>query len=277
MTNAHRLRALLKGPDLLTVPTCFDALSARIAREAGFPAVFMSGFGVAASRLGMPDTGLISFAEMVDQLRNICSAVPDIPVIADADTGFGNAMNVRRTVLDYAKAGAACIMIEDQVSPKRCGHFDGKQVVSREEARTKIRAAVEAARDAGILILARTDARAPHGFDAALERCRDFEQEDADIVFLEAPQSEEELLAFVQSARKPTMANMVEGGKTPMLSPRALAQIGVRLAVYHPLLFFFSARNAAGCPGIAAHEYARSASDGHDGPGETTRGHAGVR
>ena len=237
MTNADRLRALLKGPDLLTVPTCFDALSARVAREAGFPAVFMSGFGVAASRLGMPDTGLISFAEMVDQLRNICSAVPELPVIADADTGFGNAMNVRRTVLDYAKAGAACIMIEDQVSPKRCGHFDGKQVVSREEARTKIRAAVEAARDAGILVLARTDARAPHGFDAAMERCRDFEQEDADIVFLEAPQSEQELVTFVRGASKPTMANMVEGGKTPMLAPRALAQIGVRLAVYHPLLF----------------------------------------
>jgi 2-methylisocitrate lyase-like PEP mutase family enzyme len=237
VTNADRLRVLVKGPDLLTVPTCFDALSARVAREAGFPAIFMSGFGVAASRLGMPDTGLISFAEMVDQLRNICTAVPELPVIADADTGFGNAMNVRRTVLDYAKAGAACIMIEDQLSPKRCGHFDGKQVVSREEARTKIRAAVEAARDAGILVLARTDARAPHGFDAAMERCRDFEQEDADIVFLEAPQSEQELLAFVQGTRKPAMANMVEGGKTPMLAPQILAQMGVRLAIYHPLLF----------------------------------------
>ena len=237
MTNADRLRALLQGPDLLTVPTCFDALSARIASEAGFPAVFMSGFGVAATRLGMPDTGLISFAEMVDQLRNICSAVPELPVIADADTGFGNAMNVRRTVLDYAKAGAACIMIEDQVSPKRCGHFEGKEVVSREEARTKIRAAVEAARDAGILILARTDARAPRGFDAALERCRDFEEEGADIVFLEAPQTERELLDFVNRSRKPTMANMVEGGKTPMLAPRVLAQMGVRLAIYHPLLF----------------------------------------
>lgn len=237
MTNTDRLRALLQGPDLLTVPTCFDALSARIARDAGFPAVFMSGFGVAATRLGMPDTGLISFAEMVDQLRNICSAVPELPVIADADTGFGNAMNVRRTVLDYAKAGAACIMIEDQRSPKRCGHFEGKEVVSREEARTKVRAAVEAARDAGILVLARTDARAPRGFEAALERCRDFEEEGADIVFLEAPQSEQELLDFVQRSRKPATANMVEGGKTPMLAPRVLAQMGVRLAIYHPLLF----------------------------------------
>lgn len=237
MDSARHLHALLHGSGVLTVPTCFDALSAKIAAEAGFPAVFMSGFGVAASRLCMPDTGLISFGEMVDQVRNICNAVPGVPVIADADTGFGNAMNVRRTVSEYARAGAACIMIEDQVSPKRCGHFDGKQVVTREEARVKVRAAVEAAREAGILVLARTDARAVEGFEAALGRCRDFEQEGADIVFLEAPQSEDELRAFVGGVGRPAMANMVAGGKTPMLDPAALGRIGVKLAVYHPLLF----------------------------------------
>jgi 2-methylisocitrate lyase-like PEP mutase family enzyme len=237
MTLANDLRRLLAGPDVLTVPTCFDALSARLGQQAGFPVGFMSGFGVAATRLGMPDAGLISFTEMVDQLRSICNATPGLPMIGDGDTGYGNAMNVRRTVIEYAKAGAACIMIEDQVTPKRCGHFEGKQVVSREEARMKIRAAVEAGREAGILILARTDARAVHGFEAALQRCRDFEEEGADIVFLEAPVSEQELRDFIRAMRQPTMANFAPGGKTPMLSQAVQKEIGVRLSVYHPMLF----------------------------------------
>lgn len=237
MSAGSVLRRLLDGPDLLTAPTCFDALSARLAREAGFPVGFMSGAAVAATRLGMPDTGLITATEMAEQLRYICGAVPGLPVIGDGDTGYGNAMNVRRTVTDYARAGAACIMIEDQVTPKRCGHFDGKQVTSREEARMKVRAAVEAAREVGILVLARTDARAVHGFDAALARCRDFEEEGADIVFLEAPTSEAELSEFVRAARQPTMANIVEGGKTPVLPPDRLRSLGVKLAVYHPMLF----------------------------------------
>jgi 2-methylisocitrate lyase-like PEP mutase family enzyme len=219
MTTARELKRLLEGPDLLIAPTCFDALSARLAHEAGFPVGFMSGAAVAATRLGMPDTGLITASEMADQLRYICGAVPGLPVIGDGDTGYGNAMNVRRTVSDYARAGAACIMIEDQVTPRRCGHFEGKQVVSRDEARMKVRAAVDAAREAGILVLARTDARAVHGFEAALERCRDFEEEGADIVFLEAPTSEEELREFVRAARQPAMANIVEGGKTPVVPP----------------------------------------------------------
>lgn len=237
MNRTATLRHLLSGPNALVTPTVYDALSARIAAQAGFAAVFVSGFGIAASRLGMPDTGLISFGEMLEQIRGICGAVPDIPVIADADTGFGNAMNVRRTIFEYARAGASCVMLEDQVSPKRCGHFEGKQVISRDEARMKIRAAVEAAREADILILARTDARAPEGFDAALARCRDFEEEGADIVFLEAPQSQDELKQFVCGVSRPTMANMVAGGRTPMLSPEVLSTMGVRLAVYHPLLF----------------------------------------
>jgi 2-methylisocitrate lyase-like PEP mutase family enzyme len=237
MTLANDLRRLLAGPDVLTVPTCFDALSARLGLQAGFPVGFMSGFGVAATRLGMPDAGLISFTEMVDQLRSICNATPGLPMIGDGDTGYGNAMNVRRTVIEYAKAGAACIMIEDQVTPKRCGHFEGKQVVSREEARMKIRAAVDAGREAGILILARTDARAVHGFEAALQRCKDFEEEGADIVFLEAPLSEQELRDFVRAMRQPTMANFAPGGKTPMLSEAMQKEIGVRLSVYHPMLF----------------------------------------
>ena len=237
MSTAKELKRLLNANQLLMAPTCFDALSARLARDAGFPVGFMSGSAVSATRLGMPDTGLISLAEMTDQLRNICGAVPGHPVIGDGDTGFGNAMNLRRTVWEYARAGAACIMIEDQVSPKRCGHFEGKQVVSREEARMKVRAAVETAREAGILVLARTDARAVHGFEAAMDRCRDFEEEGADIVFLEAPVSTDELREFSSSMRQPVMANIVEGGKTPCLSPDELKAMGVRLAVYHPMIF----------------------------------------
>jgi 2-methylisocitrate lyase-like PEP mutase family enzyme len=230
-------RRLLNGPDLVVFPTCFDALSAKLTRDAGFPMSFMSGFAVAATRLGIPDTGLISFAEMVDQLRNICNAVPGFPMVADGDTGYGNAVNVRRTVTEYAKAGAVCVMIEDQLSPKKCGHFDGKQIISREEARLKIRAAVEAAREADILVLARTDARSVDGFEAALDRCRDFEEEGADIVFLEAPQTREELREFAQSMRQPTLANMAPGGKTPMVSRAELLTMGFRLVSYHPLLF----------------------------------------
>ena len=236
MTNpAETLRRIIADGDLVCFPTCFDALSARLIRDAGFPLSFMSGFGVAAT-LALPDTGLIGFAEMIGQLRGICGAVPGFPIIGDGDTGYGNAVNVRRTVLEYAKAGAACVMIEDQVSPKKCGHLDGKQVVGREEARLKIRAAVEAAREAGILVLARTDARSVDGFEAALERCRDFEEEGADILFLEAPGSIDELRAFAGSMRQPTMANLVAGGKTPMLSRAELRETGVRLVSYHPLL-----------------------------------------
>lgn len=234
-SSADSLRRLIADNELICFPTCFDGLSARLIRDAGFPLSLMSGFGVAAT-LGLPDTGLIGFAEMVGQLRGVCAAVPGFPMIGDGDTGYGNAVNVRRTVLEYAKAGAACVMIEDQVSPKKCGHLEGKQVVGRDEARLKIRAAVEAAREAGILVLARTDARSVEGFEAALDRCRDFEEEGADIIFLEAPGSIEELGAFAGAMRQPTMANLVEGGKTPMLSRAELKSTGIRLASYHPLL-----------------------------------------
>jgi len=236
MRPTQRLRQLLQGSDLVTIPTCFDALSAKLIEQAGFSAAFMSGAAVATTRLGMPDTGLITLTEMTDQLRNMCAATT-IPVIGDGDTGYGNAVNVRRTIHDYARAGAACVMIEDQVTPKRCGHFEGKQVLSREEARMKIRAAVDAAKEVDILILARTDVRAIEGFDAAMQRCRDFEEEGADIIFLEAPISEQELSTFAKEMRQPTMANIVAGGKTPELESAALKALGIRVAIYHPLIF----------------------------------------
>jgi 2-methylisocitrate lyase-like PEP mutase family enzyme len=236
MTPVQKLREILVSPGLEVMPGCFDALSAKLVAAAGFKVTFMSGFAVSAARLGLPDTGLISFAEMLDSLRNCVSGAAGIPLIADGDTGYGNALNVQRTVVEYARAGAAAVMIEDQVSPKKCGHTRGKQVIGREEARMKLRAAVDARRDAEILILARTDARAVHGFDEALERCRDFEMEGADIVFLEAPENELEMRRFCQAMRKPCMANMVPGGKTPVLPPQELQSIGYKLAVYPVVL-----------------------------------------
>ena len=229
---AGQLRALLARPGMMVISACFDALSARLVAHAGMPATFMSGFGVAATRLGMPDTGLISYGEMVDQGRNICSAV-DIPVLGDGDTGFGNPMNIQRTVQGYQQAGFACVMIEDQVMPKRCGHTSGKQVVERDEALQRIQAAVNA-RDTGsdILIMARTDARATHGLEEAIERCKAFRELGADITFLEAPQSEAEMRSYCEQVPGPKMANLVENGKTPLLPHAQLEQMGYKIAVY---------------------------------------------
>jgi len=239
-TPADKLRELLSEPGLELMPGCHDALSAKLIAAAGYRIGFMSGFAVSAARLGLPDTGLISFAEMLDSLRSCCAAASPMPLVGDGDTGYGNALNVARTIVEYARAGAACVMIEDQVSPKKCGHTRGKQVISRAEARMKIRAAVDARADADILVLARTDARAVHGFDEALARCRDFEADGADIIFLEAPESEDEMRRFCAAMSKPCMANMVPGGKTPILPPRTLDEIGYKLAVY-PVMLLSSA------------------------------------
>jgi 2-methylisocitrate lyase-like PEP mutase family enzyme len=227
-----RLRQLLAGPELLLMPCCFDALSARLIQRAGFPLTFMSGFAVSAARLALPDTGLISYAEMLDQGRNICAAV-EIPVIGDGDTGYGNVANVQRTVAGYAAAGFAGIMIEDQLAPKRCGHTGVKEVVDRPEALARVRAAC-AARDQGadLLILARTDARAALGLDEALWRVRAFADAGADILFLEAPRDEAEMAAFCAAAPGPKLANMLEEGITPILPPARLAELGYRIAAY---------------------------------------------
>jgi 2-methylisocitrate lyase-like PEP mutase family enzyme len=229
---AEVLRGLLESPDLHLMPCCFDALSARLVEQAGFPLTFMSGFAVAAARLAAPDTGLISYGEMLDQGRNICDAV-SIPVIGDADTGYGNELNVKRTVSGYARAGFACAMIEDQLAPKRCGHTRGKQVVTRDVAASRIRAAV-AAREEGreILIMARTDARHEHGLAEAIERCKMFADLGADILFLEAPRSEDEMAELCLALPGPKMANMVEQGDTPVLPPDRLQALGFQIAAY---------------------------------------------
>jgi 2-methylisocitrate lyase-like PEP mutase family enzyme len=242
-SRAGVLRQLLARPELAVMPCCFDALSARLIEQAGFPVTFMSGFAVSAARLGLPDTGLISYGEIVDTGRNICAATT-IPVIGDGDTGYGNAVNVKRTVRGYAQAGFAAVMIEDQVWPKRCGHTRGKAVVDRAEAVARIRAACDA-RDEGadILILARTDARATDSFDEALRRVEAFAEAGADILFLEAPKTEEEMRAFCAATDKPALANMVEQGETPVLPPAVLQEIGYRLAAY-PLTLLAAAMKA---------------------------------
>jgi 2-methylisocitrate lyase-like PEP mutase family enzyme len=240
---ARRLESLLDSGRLLVMPCCFDALSAKLIEQAGFPLTFMSGFAVSAARLGAPDTGLISYGEMLDQGRNICSAV-SIPVIGDADTGYGNAVNVKRTVRGYADAGFACAMIEDQVAPKRCGHTRGKEVVSRDEALTRVRAAVDAREEgAEVLVMARSDARFGHGFDEALWRCRAFADLGADITFFEAPQSEDEMERLCASIPGPKMANMVEQGDTPVLPPARLEALGYQIAAY-PLTLLSAAVQA---------------------------------
>lgn len=232
LNTAARLKAILEKPGILVMPCCFDALSARLIERAGFPVAFMSGFAVSACRIGAPDTGLISYGEMVDHGRNICAAV-SIPVIGDGDTGYGNAMNVKRTVRGYAMAGFAGVMIEDQIWPKRCGHTRGKRVVSWNEAVARIKAAVDV-RDEGadILIVARTDARATHGTAEAINRMRAFVDVGADVTFLEAPLTEDEMRAYCSAVPGPKMANMIERGETPVLVPKQLEDIGYKIVVY---------------------------------------------
>jgi 2-methylisocitrate lyase-like PEP mutase family enzyme len=239
---ATRLRELVERPGLRLMPCCFDALSARLVERAGFELTFMSGFAVAAARLALPDTGLVSYGEMVAQGRDICAAV-SIPVIGDGDTGYGNPMNVRRTVAGYADAGFASVMIEDQLAPKRCGHTRGKQVVPREEALARVRAAVDA-RDQGaaVLILARTDARGPLGLDEAIWRGRAFADLGADIVFVEAPRSEAEMQRVCAEIPAPQLANLVEGGDTPLLPPARLEALGYRIAAWPLTLLSAAAR-----------------------------------
>ena len=240
--NADRLRTLLSRDGIIKMPCCFDALSARLIEQAGFDLTFLSGFGASASRLGAPDTGLMSYGEVLDQARNAMQPI-SIPMIADGDTGYGNPMNILRTVEGFARAGCAAVMIEDQVAPKRCGHTEGKSTVSRAEAAERIHAAVEARAGHDILILARTDARREHGLDEALARIEIFSKLGADILFVEEPYSIEEMTAICRSVDGYHMANMLEGGQTPILPPEELSEIGFKIAAY-PLTLLSAAMKA---------------------------------
>ncbi|GFP93400.1 2 3-dimethylmalate lyase [Phtheirospermum japonicum] len=231
---AKSLRRLLGSPGIHLGPACFDALSAKLVERAGFDFCFTTGFGISAARLGLPDTGLISYGEMVDQGRQITAAV-SIPIIGDGDNGYGNAMNVKRTAGGYIRAGFAGIIIEDQVSPKACGHTSGRKVVSREESIIRIKAAADARKESGsdIVIVARTDSRQAVSLEESLWRAHAFADAGADVLFIDALASKEEMKAFCEVSPLPKMANMLEGGgRTPILSPIELADVGYKLVAY---------------------------------------------
>jgi 2-methylisocitrate lyase-like PEP mutase family enzyme len=228
----RRLRALLDGPDLFLAPGAFDCLGARLVEASGFPALYVTGAGVSISTMGAPDLGAVSFAEMLDRVRRICDVV-SIPVIADGDTGYGGPINVIRTVREYERAGVSAIQIEDQEWPKKCGHEPGRVIAPVETMVMRIRAAVETRRDPDFVVIARTDARAGEGMAAAIERAKAYRAAGADMIFVESPQSEAELAQVGEAFRGvPLLANMVEGGKTPILPAERLQALGFKLAIY---------------------------------------------
>jgi carboxyvinyl-carboxyphosphonate phosphorylmutase len=242
-SGCRRLRELLAGDAAVVAPGAYDALSARLIEEAGFPAVYMTGFGTAASLLGRPDIGLVSSSEMVDNARRISGCV-GVPVIADADTGYGNPINVIRTVRDYERAGVAGIHLEDQMMPKRCGHLSGKTLVPVGEMTAKVQAAVAARTDPDFVIIARTDARAVEGLDAALERAATYRAAGADVLFVEAPEDEEEINLIARTfAGVPLLFNWAEGGRTPPVSLDRLGELGFRVVIF-PIGALLSAATA---------------------------------
>ena len=241
MTGAERIRQLV-ADDTVLMPGVYDALTARIAAQVGFDTVFISGYSVSAARLGEPDFGFLTQSEMAEAARAVCR-VSEAPVIVDADTGYGNALNVMRTVRDLQDAGAAGVFLEDQVWPKKCGHMAGKRVVETEEHVAKLRAAADVRGERDLFIVARTDARQPLGLDAALERCLAYKAAGADALFVEAPQSVDELERIAEALPPPLVANMIEGGVTPHLSRAELRDLGFSLIVC-PLAGLFAAAKA---------------------------------
>ena len=243
MRTTTRLRELLAGPDLIVAPGAYDALSARLIAQAGFPAVYMTGFGTAASVLGQPDVGLLTMSEMVSRAAAIAaviaSVVGDLPLIADADTGYGNPINVRRTIREYERAGVAGVHIEDQVWPKKCGHMEGKQVIPKDEMVQKVRAAVEARQDPDFVIIARTDANAVHGLEDAIRRGKAYHEAGADVIFIEAPRSMTELRSIAQAfPGVPLLFNWAESGKTPPLPLEEIRTLGFKLVIFPVSLLF---------------------------------------
>ncbi len=237
------LRRMLDEPEIVVLPGAYDALTARLAERAGFSAVFTTGFGFAATVLGVPDLGLLTMSETMDRVRHIVRAL-NVPLVADMDTGYGNALNVVRTVRECVALGVAGIILEDQEWPKKCGHFEGKRVIPAEEQAAKLRAAVEARGDDDLVIIGRTDARQPLGLEEAIRRGRLYRDAGADVVFVEAPRSVDELREVAEAIPDaPLFANMIEGGKTPLLTSTELRDLGYKMVVY-PLAALFSAARA---------------------------------
>ncbi|MCD0416927.1 isocitrate lyase/PEP mutase family protein [Rubrivivax sp. JA1024] len=231
MSTRSRLRALAEARRGVLVPGAFNALSARIVADLGFEAVYVTGAGVTNMWFGLPDQGFMGLAEIAEHTARIRDAV-ELPLIVDADTGFGNALNVHHAVRTLERAGADCIQLEDQVAPKRCGHFAGKDVIPLDEAVGKIKAAVDARRDPGLLIMARTDAAATQGFEAAVERAQAFAEAGADLLFVEAVTQADEVRALPQRLARPQLMNMVIGGRTPIFGADELAGLGYGLVLY---------------------------------------------
>lgn len=226
------LRKLIEEKETIVAPGAYDALTARIIEQAGFPAVYMTGFGTTASLLGRPDVGLLTMSEMAGNARRMAQAI-GVPLIADADTGYGNPLNVIRTVQEYELAGVSAIHIEDQITPKKCGHMENKQVIVASEMVEKIHAAVEARTSPDFVIIARTDARAMEGLDSALHRARMYREAGADVLFVEAPQSEQEVAQVARElADMPLLFNFAEGGKTPPVSLDRLSELGYRIVIF---------------------------------------------
>ena len=231
-SKSDLLRKLIAGRETIVAPGAYDALTARIIEQAGFPAVYMTGFGTAATLLGRPDVGLLTMSEMVDNARRMAQAL-EVPLIADADTGYGNPLNVIRTVQEYERAGVSAIHIEDQTMPKKCGHMENKQVVAASEMLEKLHAAIEARTSPNFLIIARTDSRAVEGLDSALRRARMYREAGADVLFVEAPQSEQEVVRIASElADAPLLFNFAEGGKTPPIPLDRLRELGYRIVIF---------------------------------------------
>jgi len=240
-TKRKRLKQRLDQPGLIVSPGVFDMISARIADRMGFDAQYMTGYGVVASYLGLPDAGLATYTDMVGRAGAIAQGTAT-PLIADADTGYGGLLNVDRTVRGYEAAGVAGIQLEDQEFPKKCGHTPNRRVIALEDMVRKIRVAVEARSDDDFLIVARTDARTAHGLDEALRRAEAYAEAGADILFVESPESVDEMDRICRTVDKPLLANMVEGGRTPVLSREELERLGYRLAIFPATGFLAAAR-----------------------------------
>jgi 2,3-dimethylmalate lyase len=227
--NAHLRESLERG--LIVAPGAYDCITARLVDKAGFPAVYVTGSGISMSALGAPDVGLMSFSEVLDRVKRIADVV-SIPVIADIDTGYGGPLNVIRTIREMEAAGVSAVQLEDQAWPKKCGHEPGRRLVDTQEMVGRVRAAVDARRDDGFLIIARTDARTTQGLAEAIDRASSYAEAGADVLFVESPESIEEMREITRQIEKPTMANLVEGGRTPIPPIAELAAIGYRLAIY---------------------------------------------
>jgi 2-methylisocitrate lyase-like PEP mutase family enzyme len=232
MTKRRKLRELLAGQELIVVPGVYDGISATLVGKLGFPAAYMTGAGVCASGFGLPDIGLLTLTEMAERAA-VLAGLLEVPLIADADTGYGSPINVIRTVREYEHAGVAAIQLEDQVFPKRCGHLAGKQVIPADEFARVLQAAIDARRDPDTVIIARTDARAPLGIEEAIRRAHRYAQLGADVIFVEAPRDVEEIEQIAAQVDAPLLLNIVPGGLTPELDHARLAELGYRIAI-HP-------------------------------------------